>query len=82
MNTGNHKDRNADTANSIADDAPTIPAVELPPLDGDLPPMTHREERAIMEALLDEASEGWEEMFGTKSGFPEASQEDDPKKAP
>lgn len=83
MTTGKDEAQGEDIASGTDDDAPTTPTVELPPIDGDSPPMIHAQERALMEALLDEASEGWVETFGTRFGFPNASQDaDDPSSAP
>ena len=82
VNTENDDDQSEDTANSAVHDVPTTPAIDLPPIDGDLPALTREQERAIMEAMLKEASEEWEEAFGTEFGFPDTSQDDGPKSAP
>ena len=57
VNRGKDKDQSEDTASNAADDdAPTTMTVDLPPLDGDVPPMTDEQERAIIEAMLQETS--------------------------
>ena len=56
--------------------------VELLCIHVDSTPTTHERERALMDAMLEEASDGWEEIFGAEARPAEKSQDDTPTGTP